>query len=119
MDGKGGSETLSDQQTNLFSTEATKPKWIKDGTIVVKNLRKLLEQQGYRCALTGEELTPDDCSLDHIVPVSKGGSHHMDNVQLVTRAANWAKGSMTMDEFLSMCRSCCETHGVTVYDSGD
>jgi 5-methylcytosine-specific restriction endonuclease McrA len=67
------------------------------------DLQSLIEFQGYQCALSGRPLSPDDCELDHCVPLSRGGQHVRDNVQLVTSAINRAKGAMTSDEFVQMC----------------
>lgn len=71
--------------------------------VTARRLLHLLQQQHYRCALSGRELTPDNCSLDHVVPVSRGGSHTLDNVHLVVREVNAAKGTMSQDEFIAMC----------------
>lgn len=75
----------------------------EDG-ITVTSLAEMLEKQGYRCALSGRELTPDNCTLDHIIPVTEGGEHALSNVQLVTAEVNAAKGSMSNDAFKAMCR---------------
>jgi len=80
-----------------------------DDRISQSDLFDLLERQGYRCALTGEVLTPDDCDLDHIVPVSDGGSHTIDNVQFVCQRANRSKGTMSNDEFIGMCKQVAKT----------
>ena len=37
----------------------------------VTDLRAILEEQSYLCALTGEKLTPENTCFDHIVPLSK------------------------------------------------
>lgn len=66
-------------------------------------LLQLLEQQEYRCALTGCPLTPDDAEVDHILPLSKGGEHELSNLQIVTRRVNRAKGDMTPAEFFELC----------------
>lgn len=63
----------------------------------------LLRKQGGKCALTGTDLTPENCSLDHALPVARGGTHDESNLQLVTKAINQAKGQMTNEEFVSMC----------------
>jgi hypothetical protein len=73
-------------------------------SIGIKDLRAMLESQCYRCALTGEVLTPDNCALDHIIPLCRGGTHTKDNVQLVTAVANKAKGGLCDDEFIQLCR---------------
>ncbi len=69
-----------------------------------KSLRALLEKQQYRCALTGATLTPDNASLDHIVPVCRGGEiKALSNVHIVTKAANRMKSTLTTDELVQMC----------------
>ena len=58
---------------------------------------------GWRCAFCGEP-TPKDLlgttnefapELDHRVPMSRGGAHAWDNVQLLCRGCNSAKGNST------------------------
>jgi hypothetical protein len=63
----------------------------------------LIEKQQYRCAVSGIELVPEIASLDHIVPVSKGGKHVVDNVVWVHSEINRMKGQLSMDEFISFC----------------
>jgi 5-methylcytosine-specific restriction endonuclease McrA len=69
-----------------------------------RQLRKLVDRQGYRCALTGRELTPDAAFVDHVTPVSSGGSSAIENLQVVHADVNEAKGTMTQDEFIQLCR---------------
>lgn len=69
-----------------------------------KDILKLLKQQGFRCAYTGDELTPDNVSADHFVPLSGGGTHALGNIRLVTRCVNQAKGTMLHGDFVDMCR---------------
>lgn len=71
-------------------------------------LRQVLERQGYRCALSGLELTPQNCSADHVLPLKRGGSHAIENIQLVREEVNAAKGTMTNGEFITMCRQVSE-----------
>lgn len=70
----------------------------------IKDLREILERQGCRCALTGKLLTPDNCALDHIIPLSRGGAHTKDNAQFVTIDVNRAKGMFLDEEFIQLCR---------------
>ena len=74
------------------------------GSINKKSVMKLLEWQGFRCALTGRTLSPDTASLDHIIPVSSGGDHVIENTQVVHRDVNKAKTTMNNDVFVMMCR---------------
>tara|TARA_B110000967_G_C18415038_1_gene331097 strand:- start:27 stop:479 length:453 start_codon:yes stop_codon:yes gene_type:complete len=46
------------------------------------------------------ENCPDGYEVDHIVPLSKGGLHHQDNLQHLTVADNRRKGNRTGPPFL-------------------
>jgi 5-methylcytosine-specific restriction endonuclease McrA len=72
--------------------------------VTASGIRELLKTQEYRCYLSGRELTPSTASLDHRVPISKGGAHDIDNLGVVDYHVNIAKGTLTIDEFISMCR---------------
>lgn len=63
----------------------------------------LVEEQNYRCALSGRELTPETASIDHVVPIARGGEHNLENLWVVDQQVNSAKGTMTLEEFLSVC----------------
>lgn len=76
---------------------------MKSGKITIKNLEDRLEAQGYRCSVTGLDLTPQTASLDHIIPHSEGGTNTMDNVQIVHREVNRIKGSLSMQELFEWC----------------
>jgi 5-methylcytosine-specific restriction endonuclease McrA len=69
-----------------------------------KQLRRLLESQGYKCAYSGVALTPKTTSLDHCKPLCDGGDHSIENVRFVEREVNRAKGAMSLTEFVAMCR---------------
>ncbi|MEX0678358.1 MAG: HNH endonuclease [Pirellulales bacterium] len=71
--------------------------------IKVPEIMALLERQNFRCALTGQRLTPSNASLDHVIPVSRGGAHAIENMQVVLTSVNHAKGTMTQDEFIQLC----------------
>lgn len=67
-------------------------------------LMAMLDRQCKRCALTGRLLTPDNLTLDHIEPFTKANAHTIGNVQLVCEEANRAKGTMSQEEFIRLCR---------------
>jgi 5-methylcytosine-specific restriction endonuclease McrA len=67
-------------------------------------LRDLLEQQGGRCAYSGELLIlGQNMSLDHKTPRSRGGGNELSNLQWVTWRINLMKNDLTHEEFLRMC----------------
>jgi hypothetical protein len=74
--------------------------------------------QGFRCHFTGETLERENASLDHLQPISKGGQHNSENIQLVHIAINRMKGRMTAEEFIDWCvkvavhSGCCVLNGV-------
>ncbi len=70
----------------------------------INAVRQMLHAQQYRCALSGRQLTPDSAALDHIVPISRGGGHRIENAQVLHKDVNRAKGTLTNEEFLAMCR---------------
>lgn len=73
-----------------------------------REMHEILKMQDFCCALTGEPLLYDDYTdnarCDHKTPVSRGGASTGDNLQWVTAAVNAAKGKMTNEEFVEMCR---------------
>jgi 5-methylcytosine-specific restriction endonuclease McrA len=56
---------------------------------------RLFDRQRGRCAITGLSMQGAPTHIDHIVPRSAGGSSADDNLQLVLRSANMAKGCNT------------------------
>ena len=69
-----------------------------------------------QCELTGRtiDLTKDDYNIDHIIPVSKGGTNNLDNLAFTTPEANAAKNGLTNEEFVALCKEVCEHFGYTV-----
>jgi hypothetical protein len=74
------------------------------GQVSTENVLALLAHQQYRCALTGRALTPQTAALDHIVPIRFGGEHVIENTQVLHKDVNRAKGSLTSEEFIGLCR---------------
>ena len=68
-------------------------------------LRALWDEQGGRCAVTGEVLIPGStASIDHAIPKSRGGSSDKSNLRWVLLNINRIKWDMTHDEFVATCR---------------
>lgn len=42
---------------------------------------------------------PYEATIDHVVPISRGGRNSRDNVVLACRSCNQAKGAMSVEEF--------------------
>lgn len=53
----------------------------------------VIERDGYLCRLCWGEVEPDDIHIDHIHPVSLGGSDDLDNLQVAHSRCNLRKGA--------------------------
>ncbi len=72
----------------------------------IEILKSIWETQNGRCAVLGVPLIPGvNASLDHIVPLSKGGTSTKENLRWVLLEINRAKGELTHQQFVEMCRS--------------
>lgn len=71
-------------------------RWIKPATDQLRNWISLqvrtavYDRDGWACVTCGRG---DDLSLDHIQPVSRGGSDDIDNLQTMCRSCNSRKGA--------------------------
>ena len=72
-------------------------------SVTASDLMTMIEKQEYRCALSGIALTTDSAVLDHIIPVSDGGSNEIGNLQWVDKRVNSMKANMSQDDFIGMC----------------
>jgi 5-methylcytosine-specific restriction endonuclease McrA len=54
---------------------------------------RVAARDGWRCGICGGLVTRETWSLDHIVPLSKGGEHTYENVQLAHLGCNSRKGN--------------------------
>lgn len=69
-----------------------------------------------KCYLTGRtiDILKDDYCLDHIVPVSKGGSNQLSNMGMTCPEANASKADLTLEEYLNLCKEVLENFGYTI-----
>lgn len=67
-----------------------------------RDLWALWHKQKGRCALTGRRLDRS-AQLDHILPLARGGSDNIKNLQWLCREANLAKRELTDAEFANLC----------------
>ena len=61
------------------------------------------KQEGH-CAGCKHDFPFRNFTVDHIVSQSKGGTDHIDNLQLLCNACNSMKGTKTQEEFLAALR---------------
>ena len=67
-------------------------------------LRQLWYSQKWVCPYFGYSLyDTTQAQIDHIIPISKGGDHSLENLQFISCAANRAKGQLSHKEFTKWC----------------
>lgn len=61
-------------------------------------MRHLRERDGGRCAYTLKALKPEECSMEHVVPRSKGGMTEWKNVVLADKRISNIRGNRTLKD---------------------
>lgn len=63
--------------------------------------REILKKTSFKiCGLCGHRIKDRDLTVDHIVPLSRGGTNELNNLRLVHSSCNQIKGNL-LDEELS------------------
>lgn len=70
-----------------------------DGSVTVEALRDMWANATV-CLYCGRELTHWNKSVEHMMPMSKGGEHSVRNVIVICRLCNTTKRSMCFDEWI-------------------
>lgn len=71
--------------------------------------KSLIEKFGPnpKCYISGIPINLDDpsaYSLDHIIPISKGGTNDISNCGLASKTANMIKSDLSIDELIEYCK---------------
>lgn len=75
------------QRRSLIKKGDVTPKWIKQ-----------LRQTQTHCAYCGCKFTADlRSTIDHVIPISKGGTHTKDNIVLACQSCNSSKGNRILE----------------------
>lgn len=75
----------------------------KQTTISAFEFWKLAKKQKLICALTGRKLTGDTMSVDHIIPLSNGGTNDISNLRFVHVDVNYARRNLPDEIFVKLC----------------
>jgi 5-methylcytosine-specific restriction endonuclease McrA len=60
--------------------------------------QKLFQRDGKLCFYTGVELTEETASIEHLIPLCKGGKNNLDNLVLCTEESNQLMGDKPLIE---------------------
>ena len=72
----------------------------------------------FPCALTGRPIEfnkPETYEYDHKQPLTRGGENTLSNLQILCPEANQAKGSLTDQEFIELCKEVVIHAGHRIY----
>lgn len=61
-------------------------------------LADLIERDGSTCYLCGKNLDREEMQIDHVIPLSRGGSHTLKNTRIACRFCNNRKGNYLLSE---------------------
>jgi hypothetical protein len=71
-----------------------------DGTLTPESLRSLFAE-AKNCPYCKAPMRSQDKSLDHIVPLTRGGWHSLTNACVCCKTCNTSKGNRTLDEWIA------------------
>lgn len=74
-----------------------------EGTHTSDQIRELYQEQNGLCAYCGVRIMwgiPYDVHLDHVTPLSRGGSNWIDNILLCCQPCNLSKSKRMLDEWM-------------------
>jgi hypothetical protein len=70
-----------------------------EGSHTAEEIAKLLKKQNGLCTGCKKDIKTS-YTVDHIVPLIRGGSNRIENIQLMCKSCNCSKGAKDMQEFL-------------------
>uniref|UniRef100_A0A6M3JLV8 Putative homing endonuclease n=1 Tax=viral metagenome TaxID=1070528 RepID=A0A6M3JLV8_9ZZZZ len=73
-----------------------------EGDFTLEEWNTKLEEYNYRCAYCGCELTSDTITIDHQIPLIRGGTNYIDNLVPSCQSCNSKKGTKTAEEYLAI-----------------
>lgn len=68
----------------------------KKRTSYSKMKEVLLSRYGRKCFYTGEEMTDEEITVEHLIPLSKGGKNTIDNMVLCRKDINTKLGNISL-----------------------
>lgn len=66
-------------------------------TVGIVDYEEILERDGLWCYLCDSAVEPDDIHFDHVVPLSKGGEHSMENIRVTHSLCNLTKADRLVE----------------------
>lgn len=78
-------------------------------SITAWDLWKIAKRQRLLCPLTGRYLTRKNISVDHIIPLSNGGTNNLSNLRFIDYHANLAKAMFSDEDLFNLAKDIVAT----------
>lgn len=75
----------------------SKKRTLNDGPSAAIRIR-VMKRDKFMCTYCGASGNDTELEIDHIIPVSKGGSNHISNLTTACKSCNMKKGSGTLEK---------------------
>ena len=82
-----------------FNAQSKRRALIGDAKITTEEWRQVMLSTNFTCSYCGCRLTRNNRSVDHIVPLNKGGEHTVDNLAPACRSCNSSKQDKLLSEW--------------------
>lgn len=112
--GRDRNAAVRDRRLVLKSTDPLKLKarTVRTGMLrrtnlpapTIAEIERWLKSQPLVCHYTGTTLLENDLSVDHKIPLERGGNNELTNLCVCTKQMNTTKGTMTDLEFASLLK---------------
>lgn len=100
-------ESVSERSKTFYSSRVGYSAWkrarrverIKDngGTFTMQELKDLFDLFGNQCINPDCEGTDERLSVDHVIPIARGGQNNIENIQPLCLTCNLRKGTQIID----------------------
>lgn len=70
--------------------------------------RNAYNKQNGKCAMCGQKIQYINATVDHVIPISKGGKNSVDNMEVMCYVCNQMKRDQFKDDFLEHIRKIYE-----------
>lgn len=84
------------------ATRAARMRVLVDGVVERIPRAYIIERDNSRCHLCRKKCKPSEIHLDHVIPLSKGGTHTLENLRVAHAKCNIAKGARACNEQLML-----------------
>ena len=98
------------KRQSVFQPEQTvvdSPKETAKRTTFSPAIRHAVFTKSNVCAICGEPLDETNFTIDHIIPLSRGGTNSLDNLRAVHETCNTLKGNLMDNEMNSLITGIC------------